>query len=172
MKSMARRAPWLPSFATLALAASFTLACVKPMNVSIDDMLEEISYDEVAALDKYRGKIVRIRGKIDSKGLKTRSEVVGELKGAGPFQEVKVTKRSNQVPYIVLTAASEEAGDVVCYFETPSEVAGLEVGQSTVIEGTVYRVKSRGGYSIVYMTECESTEPERVEDPWGEETEL
>lgn len=142
------------------------------MNVSIDEMLDEISYDEVAALDKYRGKVVRIRGKVDSKGLKTHREVVGELQGVGPFREVKVSTKSNQVPYIVLTSASEEAGDVVCYFETPSEVAGLAVGESAVVEGTVYRVKSRGGYSIVYMTECQSAEPKMAEDPWGEETDL
>jgi hypothetical protein len=159
MKCIPRSARQLASVATFALATSFaSAACVKPMNVSIDEMFHEIKYDEVGALNKYHGQLVRVTGRVSNKGLKTRSEVVGEVEGGGWHRTVTVTTKSSQIPFVVLSADSEAQGEVICYFDTPSDVAGVTEGEWAVLEGTVSRVKSRGELSLVHMVECESAE--------------
>jgi hypothetical protein len=129
------------------------------MNVSIDEMFHEIRYDEVGALNKYHGQLVRVTGRVSHKGLKTRSEVVGEIEGGGWHRTVTVTTKSSQIPFVVLSADSEAQGEVICYFETPSDVAAVTEGEWAVLEGTVSRVKSRGELSLVHMVECKSGEP-------------
>lgn len=159
MKCIPRSARQITTVATLALTTWFaSAACVKPMNVSIDDMFHEIKYDEVGALNKYHGQLLRVTGRVSNKGLKTRSEVVGEIEGGGWHRTVTVTTKSSQIPFVVLSGASEAQGEVICYFDTPSDVAGLAEGEWVVLEGTVSRVKSRGDLSLVHMVECESAE--------------
>ncbi|MFW5739972.1 MAG: hypothetical protein ACOC1F_06365 [Myxococcota bacterium] len=137
----------------LTVSVCAALACVKPMQVPLSDLVNEVQSDEVAALDKYAGRLVQVGGTISHKGLKTKTELGMSFNEYS--RSATVSRSSEQVPFAVMEVAS---GSVVCFFENRKEAAALAPGQRAVFEGVLYRVKNRGEMALIYLRDCSLAE--------------
>lgn len=150
--------------ALLALfVATLVTGCVPTMQA--DALLNEVRNNQIAALDAYEGKKIRVTGTIEATGLKNVNETIteGSVTGAnvgdifvGGTESTSRTE-TRQVPFVSLKSDGGTAGNVVCFFsdDNRSVAAKLRADQMTTVQGTVYRVKGSAKYAIVQMNDCD-----------------
>ena len=130
--------------------------CTHVTDVRVGDVINEYRANEVAALQKYQFKRVRIQGLVAKVGIAGRSFVQHDTADYGMFQSTHSRWVVEPLPYVAVLPENRMPGCAVCYFDQDDadDVVDLQPMRSATVVGDIANVVQNGQVTVVYLSSC------------------